>query len=305
MGFPSLNQRMMRRFIYAVLLGWLLVVAVVAAVTFTGFRYASEPGAGKVLNRNRPSPEAYSLWERSFTKEQSAVCSRPRKGAGCSRQRDISERCGRHSQWTTGRHERLRGRPGPAGKGNHQPARRSSVECHDWRSYVSEKGSCFDTGLDVPRGEWMALGMSISISHRRIRVGITWGCVSRHRGCEDRPGGRRRAQSGSERGNAARAGNKLAYFVHTDVQPLDNVPQNRHVRSRPWRAAKKRCRISRHSRRRWDTALMMWPRGTSIRSSGNFMAGPFPWPHISEQQRSCAQFRLVTAGRQKSRSVRH
>ncbi len=48
-----------------------------------------------------------------------------------------------------------------------------------------------------------------------------------------------------------------------------------HVRSRPWRAAKKRCRISRHSRRRWDTALMMWPRGTSIRSSGNFMAGPF------------------------------
>ncbi len=147
----------MRRFIYAVLLGWLLVVAVVAAVTFTGFRYASEPGAGKVLNRNRPSPEAYSLWERSFTKEQSAVCSRPRKGAGCSRQRDISERCGRHSQWTTGRHERLRGRPGPAGKGNHQPARRSSVECHDWRSYVSERlmfrhgSGCSARRVDGPR----------------------------------------------------------------------------------------------------------------------------------------------------------
>jgi hypothetical protein len=43
---------------------------------------------------------------------------------------------------------------------------------------VFEKGSYFDTGLDVPRGALLPLGMAVSISRWRVRVGIT--CAACH-----------------------------------------------------------------------------------------------------------------------------
>src|SRR5947207_3024340 len=61
-----------------------------------------------------------------------------------------------------------------------------------------QKGSHFDTGPDVPRGALIPLGMSISISHWRIRVGITCAACQSRGGRPDRQGCRRRAQSGTD-----------------------------------------------------------------------------------------------------------
>lgn len=41
-----------------------------------------------------------------------------------------------------------------------------------------EKGSYFDTGLDVPRRALLPMGLAVSVSHWKIRVGIT--CAACH-----------------------------------------------------------------------------------------------------------------------------
>src|SRR5438445_7521779 len=60
---------MRRRFRWA--FGALLFFALLFCVlTFTGLRYAVEPGNENVLSRTRPNPEAYDLWGRTFTGEE-------------------------------------------------------------------------------------------------------------------------------------------------------------------------------------------------------------------------------------------
>src|SRR5437763_11507928 len=46
------------------------VALLVCILTFSCVRYAFEPGTENVLNRTRPSPEAYDLWGRTFTQRE-------------------------------------------------------------------------------------------------------------------------------------------------------------------------------------------------------------------------------------------
>src|SRR5947209_6712145 len=62
----------MSRFVRVLFIVVLLSVVLAAVIAFTGFKYAYEPPADKVLSLNRPSPEAYDLWGRTFTQQQSA-----------------------------------------------------------------------------------------------------------------------------------------------------------------------------------------------------------------------------------------
>ncbi len=60
----------MRRLIRWTLLALFVFAVIAGALTFTGLKYAFEPGPANVLSRTRPSPEAYDLWGRTFTHEE-------------------------------------------------------------------------------------------------------------------------------------------------------------------------------------------------------------------------------------------
>lgn len=164
---------------------------------------------------------------------------------------------------------------------------------------VFPKGSYLDTGLDVPHGALVPLGMSLSVSRWRMRVGIT--CALCHATVDAETGKVIEGAPNQDLNSGlllALATNSVSYFMHADVLPLRDVPQdhgrsilvlNRHKQNLPnIRALEKAV----------DRALLMWPRGnfdslTDLKAdptqipisftwgnypygwSGNFMAGPF------------------------------
>src|SRR3954453_12083712 len=162
-----------------------------------------------------------------------------------------------------------------------------------------EKGTFFDTGLDVPRGALMPLGMAISVSGWRIRAGIT--CAACHAPVDGAPGkgiGGAPNQDLNAGLLLALATNSAPYFIHTDVQPLRDVPpDSAHLVTTSTGAQQALPNIN-ALETAVDTALLMWPRGnfdslTDMKAdptqnpisftwgnhpygwSGNFMAGPF------------------------------
>lgn len=87
---------------------------------------------------------------------------------------------------------------------------------------VFRAGEKVDTGLDVPRGAWVPLGMPIKLADGRIKVGIC--CVACHATVDQRTG---KVIEGAPNRDLhagvllALATNSAAYFTHTDVNPLE------------------------------------------------------------------------------------
>lgn len=188
----------MRRLLLVSLAILILLFIAGAALTWTGVRYAYEPSAGDLMRGNRASPEAYDLWGHPFATDEAARLLQTTEGRaqlsprnGAVKIDDRLLRLGRKSFYkeTFGNELFLTDvvgiLDGPlritnvanailALKGKWTTNLRVEVpETVRIGDRVFEKGSFFDTGLDVPRGAITPLGMSISISRWRIRAGIT------------------------------------------------------------------------------------------------------------------------------------
>ena len=287
--------------IFLVLVAFVIEIAITAAV---GFRYAYEPSPSNVISRIRATPETYNLWNRSVTQEEA------KGGNGAVRIDEETLRLGREAFYKeTFNNEIFLSDivgilDGPlritnvtkailALKGGGTTNLRVEVpETVVVGGRKFEKGSYFDTGLDVPRGTIVPLGMAISISGWKIRAGIT--CAACHATVDPET---KKVIEGAPHGDLnaglliALGTNSAAYFMHTDVHPLAaNIPKAVHGKLTLPNAAALEEAV--------DEALLMWPRGnfdslTDLKAdptqnpvsftwgnhpygwSGNFMAGPF------------------------------
>lgn len=303
----------MRRFLFALLLLIAALAIVVAVLATAGVKYAYEPSADNVLNRPAASPETYDLWGHGFTQAE-AVRDHLSPRTGAVKIDRALLRLGRHAFYkeTFGNEIFLTDvvgiLNGPLQVSNVMKAifalhgrattnlRVEVPETVTIGNRVFQKGSYFDTGLDVPRGALVPLGMSLSVSGWRIRAGIT--CALCHATVDAETGKVIEGAPNQDLNSGlllALGTNSASYFMHTDVLPLRDVPQDagRFVpgskQSLPNIAALESA---------VDTALLMWPRGnfdslTDLKAdptqipvsftrenypygwSGNFMAGPF------------------------------
>ncbi|MBV8706842.1 MAG: hypothetical protein JO028_06620 [Acidobacteriaceae bacterium] len=232
-----------------------------------GFRYAYEPSPSNVISRIRATPETYNLWNRSVTQEEA------KGGNGAVRIDEETLRLGREAFYKeTFNNEIFLSDivgilDGPlritnvtkailALKGGGTTNLRVEVpETVVVGGRKFEKGSYFDTGLDVPRGTIVPLGMAISISGWKIRAGIT--CAACHATVDPET---KKVVEGAPNGDLnaglliALGTNSAAYFMHTDVHPLAaNIPKVVHGKLTLPNAAALEEAV--------DEALMMWPRG--------------------------------------------
>jgi hypothetical protein len=314
----------MGRLIRVVIAVAVLFVIAVAAVGFFGFRYAYEPSEANVLSRTRPSPEAYDLWGRSFTGEEASRLLVTNAGReqlsssnGAVKVDDGLLKLGRRAFYkeTFGNEVFLTDIVGILDGPLHITSVSTAILALHGRATtnlrvevpetvtiggrVFQKGSYLDTGLDVPRGALVPLGMSFSVSRWHIRVGIT--CAACHATVDPDSG---KVIEGAPN-NDLNAGlllalgtNSAAYFMHTDVAPLQAVAQDgahTTVTSTGERQALPEAVALENA---VDQAMLMWPRGnfdslTDMKAdptqnpvsftwgnhpygwSGNFMAGPF------------------------------
>jgi hypothetical protein len=295
----------MRRFLLPILILLIGIFATVLILTGVGFRYAYEPSRDAVMNRTRPSPEAYDLWGRAFTQEEAAELLQTSEGRaqlspknGAVKIDDALLQLGRTAFYKETFSNQLfltdivgildgplritnvaTAILGLKGEGTAN-LRVRVPETVTIGNRTFPKDSYFDTGLDVARGAIVPLGMAVSVSRWRIRVGIT--CALCHATVD--PETRNVVEGAPNQDlNAgvllALGTNSAAYFMHTDVNPR-NFPSHD--------ALEKAV----------DAALVMWPRGsfdslTDMKAdptqnpvsltwgnhpygwSGNFMAGPF------------------------------
>ena len=314
----------MRRFVVGLALLIVALTIAAAAVSYFGFKYAYEPDADNVLSRARPSPEAYNLWNRSFTQEQASQQLQTIAG-----RRELDPQNGAvkvdHPMLRVGRRAFYKETfdneifltdvvgilDGPLRITNVTKAilalhgrattnlRVEVPETVSIGDRTFQKGAFFDTGLNVPRGALVPLGMSISVQHWQIRVGIT--CAACHAAVDQVSG---KVVEGAPN-NLLDAGlllalgtNSAAYFMHTDVQPLHDVPLDTTRTVVTSSGTRQPLPNIATLERAVDTALLMWPRGnfdslTDLKAdptqipvsftwgnhpygwSGNFMAGPF------------------------------
>ena len=314
----------MARLVRAALSLFLLFLLVIATVAFIGLEYAYEPSRDNVISRTRSSPEAYDLWGRAITAQQAVRLDRTPDGRaqllpanGAVKIDDSLLELGRKAFYkeTFGNElflsDVLGVLDGPlritnvtrailALKGQGTTNLRVEVpETVLIGGRRFEKGSYFDTGLDVPRGALFPLGMAISVSRFRIRVGIT--CAACHATVDPQT---RKVVEGAPNQDLnaglllALGTNSAAYFMHTDVRPLNDVPVDSERMVTNSRGESVALPNIAALEQAVDTALLMWPRGnfdslTDMKAdptqnpisfawgshpygwSGNFMAGPF------------------------------
>ncbi len=314
----------MRRSLRRVFVGLCVFALLVCLATFIGFRYGYEPGTDNVLSRTRPSPEAYDLWGRTFTQQEAAKLLGTPEGKtqlspanGAVKVDNAVLELGRKSFYkeTFGNEVFLTDvvgiLDGPLRLNNVSKAvlalrggwttnlRVEVPETVKIGDRTFEKGSYFDTGLDVPRGALVPLGMTISVSRWQVRAGIT--CALCH-ATVDAQTGKVIEGAPNQDFNAglllALATNSAAYFMHTDVAPLRDVPVDTSRTVISSTGAREGLPGIPALENAVDKALLMWPRGnfdslTDMKAdptqnpvsftwgnhpygwSGNFMAGPF------------------------------
>ena len=285
----------------------LALIVALAIVTFTGFRYAYEPGPENVLSRYRPSPETYDLWGHAVKQSQPGAVKIDKAFLKLGRSAFYKETF-RNEVFLTDVVGILAG-PLRVTKvikavvalhgGSTTNLRVEVPDTITIGGRTFQKGSYFDTGLDVPRDALVPMGLSISMSHWKIRVGIT--CAACH-ATVDPASGKVIEGAPNQDLNAglllALGTNSAAYFMHTDVLPLTAVPQD--VKRTVIASTGKRAPLPNIAalENAVDSALLMWPRGnfdslTDLKAdptqipvsftwnnhpygwSGNFMAGPF------------------------------
>ncbi len=297
--------------------------AAIIITTGVGFKYAYEPSPDAVISRNRRSPEAYDLWGRAFTRSEAASLLQTREGRaqlspanGAIKVDDSLLRLGRRAFYKETFNNELFLTDvvgildGPlritnvlqavlalkgVGTTNLRVRIPETVTIGD-RKF--EKGSYFETGLDVPRGAIVPLGMAISVSRWKIRVGIT--CALCHATVD--PETKKVVEGAPNQDlNAglllALGTNSAAYFMHTDIDPR-NAPSDLRRMVTTSSGEKEPLPNIEALEKAVDTALLMWPRGnfdslTDLKAdptqnpvsftwgnhpygwSGNFTAGPF------------------------------
>lgn len=296
----------MRRVFVAILLGIGALIAAAIIITGIGFQYAYEPSTSSVISRIRPSPEQYDLWGHPKSSPQ----------PGAVKIDDALLRLGRKAFYKeTFRNELFLTDvvgilSGPlrvwnvteavlALKGQGTTNLRVRVpETVTIGGRTFQKGSYFDTGLDVPRGAIVPLGMAISVSRWKIRIGIT--CALCHATVDPQTN---KVIEGAPNQDLnaglllALGTNSAAYFMHTDVDPK-TIPRDRRRTIATSAGQKQALPNVAALENRVDSALLMWPRGnfdslTDLKAdptqipvsftsgnypygwSGNFMAGPF------------------------------
>jgi hypothetical protein len=294
----------MRRIFLAILLVVVTLIIAMAITTAVGFRYAYEPSRQDVISRTRPNPEPYNLWDRSLTEEEA------KRQNGSVRVDEALLQLGRKAFYKETFNNEIFLTDvvgildGPlritnvtkailALKGEGTTNLRVEVpETVTIGKRTFQKGDYFDTGLDVPRGAMVPLGMAISVSGWKIRAGIT--CAACHSTVD--PETKEVVEGAPNQDlNAglliALGTNSAAYFMHTDVHPLaPGIPKHANRKRTIPDAAALETAV--------DEALLMWPRGnfdslTDLKAdptqnpvsftwgnhpygwSGNFMAGPF------------------------------
>ena len=292
----------MRRVVVAILVVLGAVVLAAIVITGIGFKYAYEPSQTNVLSRTRPSPELYDVWGHSQSgavKIDNALLRLGRKAFyketfcnelfltdvlgvlnGPLRVWNVTEAVlALKGQGTTNLRVRV-------------------PETVTIGGRTFQRNSYFDTGLDVPRGAIVPLGMAISVSRWKIRIGIT--CALCHATVDPKT---KKVIEGAPNQDLnaglllALGSNSAAYFMHTDVDPK-TIPQDSHRTITSSTGQKQALPDITDLENAVDSALLMWPRGnfdslTDLKGdptqipvsftwgnhpygwSGNFMAGPF------------------------------
>jgi hypothetical protein len=300
----------------------LLLLAVVIA-TGVGFRYAYEPPRNAVISRVRNPPAAYDLWGRVIARSEAQALLTTQDGRsmlsphnGAVAVNDEVLRLGRTAfyQQTFDNELFLTDVLGMLDGPLRLTNVASSILSLRGRATTNlrvrvpqtvviggrtfQKGELLDTGLDVPRGAPLPLGIAVAVSGWKVRIGIT--CALCH-ATVDGATGKVIEGAPNQDLNAglliALASNSAAYFMHTDVDPhgVRKDPQRTvrlstgEVEALPDRKALEDA---------VDAALLMWPRGnfdslTDLAAdptqlptsytwrnhpfgwSGNFTAGPF------------------------------
>lgn len=314
----------MRRFLIGIFLILIAAVIALAIAAWVGVRYAYQPPLQNVISRSRPSPEAYDLWGEGFTSQEAARLLQTKKGRtqlsphnGAIKINKVLLSLGRRAFYKeTFRNEifltdvvgilngplrlvnlakailALEGQ----GTTNLRVEVPETVTIGD---HTFRKGSYLDTGLDVPRGALVPLGMSISVSGWRVRAGIT--CAACHASVD--PETKKVVEGAPNQDlNAglllALGTNSAAYFMHTDVVPVHDLAPDVHRTVTTSDGRKQALPDPAALEKAVDIALLKWPRGnfdslTDLKGdptqnpvsftwgnypygwSGNFMAGPF------------------------------
>ncbi|HZU26133.1 MAG TPA: hypothetical protein VFA04_11460 [Bryobacteraceae bacterium] len=219
----------MRRLFRAAVLAAIVFGLLVATAVFVWQpRYAYMPAADKVLNRYRKSPESYDLWGQPISGA----------GPGVVAVNDAMLRLGREAFYkeTFGNEVFLTDVAGIiAGPLNLRNITSAIVALHGEGTTnlqvtveqtvtvggrTFQKGAKLDTGLDVPRGAWLPLGMAVQLSRRGPRVGIT--CAACHATVDPKT---HQVIEGAPNNDLnaglllALATNSASFFTHTDVRP--------------------------------------------------------------------------------------
>lgn len=260
----------MRRLAAMLLMLLALIFVAVAIVTFVGFKYAYEPGPENVISRTRPSPEKYDLWGHAVTEQQPGVVKVDDALLRLGRGQFYKETFDNEVFLT----DVVGILDGPLGitnvtkavlalRGGSTTNLRVEVPYTvTIGGHTFKKGSYFDTGLDLPRGALLPMGMSVSVSRWRIRVGIT--CSACHSTVDARSG---RVIEGAPNQDLnaglllALGTNSAAYFMHTDVHPSDSVPQDGERTVENSKGQREPLPNIAALENAVDTALLMWPRG--------------------------------------------
>ncbi|WP_246031829.1 di-heme oxidoredictase family protein [Salibacterium salarium] len=153
-----------------------------------------------------------------------------------------------------------------------------------------EKGSTIDTGLAVPKGAVMPLGMPLTVDNGRVKAGIT--CAACHARVDERSG---KIVEGATNTNLnvgllmALASNSAAYFTHTEKKNIEEFVQASSPKIKTSDNKTARLPDIENLEQEVDKILMSWPRGffdatvdlesnpTQVGDSFTFGDHPYSW----------------------------
>lgn len=222
-----------------------LLAGAALAVRFLGLEYAHEPPPENVATAPRLAAPACDLWGRSFSRAETTALMATAEGRallspanGAVPVDDAVLAKGRRAFYTeTYRNELFltdvvgfldgpldlwafaKALAGLAGRGtSNLQVSLSEDAVIGGRTF--RKGEVIDTGLDVPRGAFLPLGLKMIVSHGRIRVGVT--CALCHATVDGASG---QVVEGAPNADfragllLAMATNSAAYFANADARP--------------------------------------------------------------------------------------
>ncbi|WP_198509030.1 electron transport protein [Bacillus sp. FJAT-44742] len=154
-----------------------------------------------------------------------------------------------------------------------------------------EKGTMIDTGLDVPRGAVMPLGMPITVDRGRVKAGIS--CALCHASVDMKNNGNVVEGATNTDLNTgtlmALASNSASYFTHTDVENLENYVEDVHRSVETTKGETEPLPDIEALETAVDETLMKWPPGffdatidmeanpTQVSDSFTFGDHPYSW----------------------------